>query len=87
MKQLTQFSFGQLTGPGDRNASMERQRALIEQGRLGSVINVMGAKITNELQRIARNSTFAAWHPLAPPEHARPLVGVDIPGAARPAPF
>jgi beta-glucosidase len=51
--QLTQFSFGQLTGPGDRNASMERQRALIEQGRLGSVINVMGAKITNELQRIA----------------------------------
>jgi beta-glucosidase len=51
--QLTQFSSGQLTGPGDRNATLERQRALIREGRIGSIINVRHAAQANELQHVA----------------------------------
>ncbi|MCI0658813.1 MAG: hypothetical protein L0170_17305, partial [Acidobacteria bacterium] len=48
--QLNQFSAGQPTGPGTGRSDYAQ---MVEAGQIGSLLNVTGAKETNELQRIA----------------------------------
>lgn len=48
--QVNQFSAGQPTGPGTGRSEYGR---MIADGQIGSLLNVTGAKETNELQRIA----------------------------------
>lgn len=51
--QIQQFSgFGFTTGP-TAAAESEKQKELIRQGKVGSILNSVGAKVTNELQREA----------------------------------
>jgi beta-glucosidase len=50
--QLVQYSGGFATGPSARQANEER-RALLREGKIGSLLNVIGAEETHELQRIA----------------------------------
>ncbi|MFD0689177.1 glycoside hydrolase family 3 N-terminal domain-containing protein [Actinomadura fibrosa] len=49
--QLQQFAWTGDTGPGQGQAAQVRDMA--RAGRLGSVLNVYGAALTNELQRVA----------------------------------
>ncbi len=51
--QLVQFSSGNMTGPEEKNVKLQRQRELIAQGRIGSIINATGAAQANELMRVA----------------------------------
>ncbi len=48
--QMNQFSAGQPTGPGTGRSDY---RQMIAAGQIGSLLNLSGAKETNELQRIA----------------------------------
>jgi beta-glucosidase len=48
--QLNQFSSGQPTGPGTGRADYAQ---MIASGQIGSLLNVTGAKETNDFQRIA----------------------------------
>ncbi|MCA1607435.1 MAG: beta-glucosidase, partial [Acidobacteria bacterium] len=48
--QLNQFSAGQATGPG---TGRREYKQMIAAGQIGSLLNLTGAKETNELQRIA----------------------------------
>lgn len=48
--QLNQFAAGQATGPGTGRSDY---RQMIAAGQVGSLLNIAGAKETNELQRIA----------------------------------
>jgi beta-glucosidase len=48
--QLNQFSSGQATGPG---TGRSEYREMAAKGQIGSILNLTGAKETNELQRIA----------------------------------
>src|SRR5690349_8670342 len=48
--QLNQYSAGQSTGPGTGRSNYTE---MIAAGRIGSLLNVAGAKQTNDLQRIA----------------------------------
>jgi len=51
--QIQQFSgFGFTTGP-TAAAEGEKQKELIRQGKVGSILNSVGAKVTNELQKEA----------------------------------
>lgn len=51
--QLQQFSgFGFTTGPSAA-AEAGKQKELIRAGKVGSILNSVGAKITNELQKVA----------------------------------
>lgn len=52
--QLNQFSAGQPTGPGTGRGDY---RDMIAAGQIGSLLNVTGAKETNELQRVAMTRT------------------------------
>ncbi|MBD2892580.1 Beta-xylosidase [Actinomadura sp. RB99] len=49
--QLQQFAWTGDTGPGQGQAA--QVRGMARAGRLGSVLNVSGAALTNELQRVA----------------------------------
>ncbi len=53
--QLTQLSIGGLTGPdSERNRqAQERIFERIRAGSVGSILNLVGAEITNKLQRVA----------------------------------
>ncbi len=48
--QLNQYSAGQPTGPG---TGRREYRKMIAEGQIGSLLNLTGAKETNEMQRIA----------------------------------
>jgi beta-glucosidase len=48
--QLTQYSAGELTGPEGNKLDY---KAMVAQGQIGSLFNVVGAKETNEYQHIA----------------------------------
>jgi beta-glucosidase len=48
--QLNQFSAGQATGPG---TGRSEYRQMVANGQIGSLLNLTGAKETNELQRVA----------------------------------
>lgn len=51
--QIQQYSgFGHTTGP-TAAADAEKQRALVRQGKVGSILNSVGARVTNDLQRLA----------------------------------
>lgn len=51
--QIQQFSgFGFATGPGQQ-AEAAKQHELIKAGRVGSILNTVGAKVTNDLQHMA----------------------------------
>ena len=49
--QLVNESAGPLTGPGSENTAGQEQR--IKEGKIGSLLNAVGAQRTNALQRIA----------------------------------
>ncbi|HWF48412.1 MAG TPA: glycoside hydrolase family 3 N-terminal domain-containing protein [Bryobacteraceae bacterium] len=49
--QLVDESAGPLTGPGSEKTAGQEQR--IKEGKIGSLLNVVGAERTNALQRIA----------------------------------
>ncbi|MFN2515154.1 MAG: glycoside hydrolase family 3 N-terminal domain-containing protein, partial [Pyrinomonadaceae bacterium] len=51
--QLNQFSGGGPTGPTDPRTGRINYKQMIAAGQIGSLLNVTGAKETNELQRIA----------------------------------
>ncbi|MGH9907057.1 MAG: glycoside hydrolase family 3 N-terminal domain-containing protein [Pyrinomonadaceae bacterium] len=51
--QLNQFSGGGPTGPTDPSTGRSNYKQMIARGQIGSILNVTGAKETNELQRIA----------------------------------
>ncbi len=48
--QLTQYSAGTMTGPG---TARDDYNDLIAQGQVGSLFNVVGAKLTNRFQHLA----------------------------------
>jgi beta-glucosidase len=48
--QLVQYSAGQATGPSSGRTD---DRDMIRRGQVGSLFNVTGSRVTNELQRIA----------------------------------
>jgi beta-glucosidase len=48
--QLTQYTAGTMTGPG---TAREDYNDLIAEGQIGSLFNVVGAKLTNHFQHIA----------------------------------
>ena len=51
--QIQQYSgFGHTTGP-TAAADAEKQRTLVRQGKVGSILNSVGARVTNDLQRLA----------------------------------
>jgi len=52
--QLTQYSAGTMTGPG---TARNDYNDLIAEGQVGSLFNVVGAKLTNRFQRIAVEKT------------------------------
>ena len=52
--QLTQYSAGTMTGPG---TARNDYNDMIAEGQVGSVFNVVGAKLTNRFQRIAVEKT------------------------------
>jgi beta-glucosidase len=52
--QLNQFSHGQATGPGTGRSDYKQ---MVAAGQLGSILNLTGAKETNELQRVALNQS------------------------------
>jgi beta-glucosidase len=56
--QLVQYTGGWNTGPSGRTISNE-QRALIREGKTGSLLNVFGSSLTRELQHIAVNESRA----------------------------
>ncbi|MCA1600477.1 MAG: beta-glucosidase, partial [Acidobacteria bacterium] len=51
--QLNQFSGGGPTGPTDPSTGRSNYKQMIAAGQIGSLLNLTGAKETNELQRIA----------------------------------
>jgi len=64
--QLTQYSAGEMTGPGTGRTDYD---ALIAQGQVGSLFNVVGAKLANRYQRIAVQKS---------PLHIPLLFGYDV---------
>ena len=52
--QLTQYSAGTMTGPG---TARNDYNDMIAEGQIGSLFNVVGAKLTNRFQRIAVERT------------------------------
>jgi beta-glucosidase len=64
--QLTQYSAGTLTGPG---TARNDYNALIAQGEIGSLFNVVGAKLTNRFQHLAVEKS---------PLHIPLLFGYDV---------
>jgi beta-glucosidase len=64
--QLTQYSSGEMTGPG---AAQNNYSDLIIQGQVGSLFNVVGAKLTNRFQHLAVEKS---------PLHIPILFGYDV---------
>ena len=64
--QLTQYTGGKMTGPDALHLDYD---ALVAQGRIGSLFNVVGAKETNRFQRIAVEKS---------PLHIPLLFGYDV---------
>jgi len=64
--QLTQYSAGTMTGPG---TARDDYNDLIEQGQVGSLFNVVGAKLTNRFQHLAVEKS---------PLHIPLLFGFDV---------
>ena len=64
--QLTQYSAGEMTGPGTGRTDYDD---LIAQGQVGSLFNVVGAKLANRYQRIAVQKS---------PLHIPLLFGYDV---------
>ena len=55
--QLNQYTdFGDLTGPEADNMNLDERREDIRQGRVGSMLNVLGADATREMQDLALQS-------------------------------
>jgi beta-glucosidase len=52
--QLTQYSAGTMTGPG---SARNDYNDMIAEGQIGSLFNVVGAKLTNKFQHIAVEKT------------------------------
>jgi beta-glucosidase len=64
--QLTQYTGGTLTGPGTARTDYDD---MIAEGQIGSLFNVVGAKLTNRLQHIAVEKT---------PHHIPLIFGFDV---------
>src|ERR1700683_1702940 len=64
--ELTQYSAGTMTGPG---TARDDYNDLIAQGQVGSLFNVVGAKLTNRFQHIAVEKS---------PLHIPLLFGYDV---------
>ena len=64
--QLTQYTSGELTGPG---AAQNNYSDLIVQGQVGSLFNVVGAKLSNQFQHLAVEKS---------PLHIPLLFGYDV---------
>lgn len=56
--QLNQYSVGaELTGPGAKSDYEQQRLALLKSGQVGSVLNLLGAKATREMQEMVVNNS------------------------------
>ena len=54
--QLNQLNGGSFTGPALNDAGQKEKSALVKEGKVGSLLNVIGAKETKAIQEIAMQS-------------------------------